>query len=185
MSRTTLSAAVMRPTVSDYLLLLAGAGLSLYLMDLSPFAVEANDNIGNPSLRVAITFLPRLLRLPEGIILLLPLFVGPQFLLGRREGLTAAEWLWLFSWCGTALLTAFGAADFLSLLPALVRANLLWTRFVWYVGFDLAMAGVAVALLVIGLFRPARPWTHQLGLALAFWPVPPLAGIMTLTKLFN
>ncbi len=185
MSHTTFSAAVVRPTLVDYLLLLAGAGLSLYLMDLSPFTVEANDSIGNPGLRAAIPFLPRLLRLPEGIILLLPLFVGPQFLLGRREGLTAAEWLWLFSWCGTALLTVMGAADFLNLLPAIVRANLLWTRFVWYVGFDLAMAGVAVALVMIGFFRPGRPWTHPLGLALALWPVPPLAGIMTLTKLFS
>jgi hypothetical protein len=185
MSRSSFSAAVMRATLVDYLLLLAGAGLSLYLMDLSPFAVEANENIGNPDLRAAIPFLPRLLRLPEGIILLLPLFVGPQFLFGRREGLTAAEWLWLFSWCGTALLTMVGAADFLGLLPVIVHANLLWARFVWYVGFDLAMACVAIALIIVGFFRPGRPWTHQLGLALALWPVPPLAGIMTLTKLFS
>jgi hypothetical protein len=185
MSRTTFPAAVLRPTLVDYLLLLAGAGLSLFLMDLSPFTVEANDNIGNPGLRAAIPFLPRLLRLPEGVILLLPLFVAPQFWFGRREGLTAAEWLWLFSWFGTALLTVIGAADSLSLLPVIVRANLLWIRFVWYLGFDLAMACVAIALIVIGFFRPGRPWTHQLGLALALWPVPPLAGIMTLTKLFS
>ena len=77
MSRTTPSAALTRPTLVDYLLLLAGVGLSLYLMDLSPFGVDATDNISDPGLRAAIPFLPRLLRLPEGVILLLPLFVAP------------------------------------------------------------------------------------------------------------
>ncbi len=175
---------LLRPTVVDYLLFLAGAGLSLYLIELSPFTVEAIDTVNAPVLRTAVSFLPRLLRLPEGVILLLPLFLLFQLPRGRREGLTAVEWLWLLSWFGTVLLTLLAACDHFNLLPEFVQTKLLLVRFVWYVGFELAIAGVAGLLLVVGFFRPARPWTHQLGLALALWPVAPLAGILTLTKLF-
>jgi hypothetical protein len=70
------------------------------------------------------------------------------------------------------------------LLPDFIRRDLLLIRFIWYVGFELAMAALALVLAFVGFLRPARPWTHQLGLALALWPVAPLAGILTLTKLF-
>jgi hypothetical protein len=173
-----------RPTVVDYLVLLAGAGLSIGLIKISPFNVEAANSISDTTVRGAVAFLPRLLRLPEGIILLLPLFLLIQFVRGRREALTMAEWLWLVSWCGTAALTALAAFDHFNLLPEFLRTHLLLIRFVWYVGFDLAIALLASALIVVGFFRPPRPWTHQLALALALWPVAPLAGILTLTKLF-
>jgi hypothetical protein len=168
----------------DYLLLLAGAGLSVYLMQLGSFTVEASDAIGQIQLRAFIAFLPSLLRLSEGIILLLPVFFVLQLVRGRRDGPTAAEWLWLLSWFGTAFLTAVGVCEHLDLLPGFVLAHLLLVRFIWYIGFELAMAALAVVVLCVGFFRPPRPWTHQLGLALALWPVAPLAGILTLTKLF-
>ncbi len=173
-----------RPTLVDYLLLLVGAGLSLYLIDLNPLQLDPSDAVTNPTLRAGVAFLPRLLRLPEGIILVLPFFLVAQWPLGRREGLTTGEWLWLLSWCGTAFLTGLTVAVHFGLLPEIVRANLLLIQFIWYIGFELAMAGLALVLAIIGLFRSPRPWTHQLGLALALWPVAPLAGILTLTKLF-
>jgi hypothetical protein len=71
-----------------------------------------------------------------------------------------------------------------NVLPEFIGGNLLLIQFIWYVGFDLAMAAVALLLVLVGFVRPARPWTHQLGLALALWPVGPVAGILTLTKLF-
>jgi hypothetical protein len=170
--------------VIDYLLLLAGAGLSLYLIDLGPLSVEASGNITDPALKAGIEFLPRLLRLPEGVILLLPFFYLLQMILGRRDSLTAGEWLWLLSWVGTVLLTVLAVFRHLNVLPEFIREKLLLIQFVWYVGFELAMAAVALLLILAGFFRPARPWTHQLGLALALWPVPAIAGILTLTKMF-
>jgi hypothetical protein len=185
MSRSaTPSAPVLRPTVLDYLLLLAGAGLSLFLIELGPLPVEASSAIADPALKTAVGYLPHLLRLPEGITLLLPFFFLLQLPRGRRESLTAAEWLWLVSWFGTALLTALVACAHFNLLPEFIQANLLLIRFVWCVGFELAMAAVALLLLLIGFFRPAPPWTHQLALALALWPAAPVAGILALTKLF-
>jgi hypothetical protein len=184
MSRSATSGPVSRPTVLDYLLLLAGAGLSMYLIDLGPLKVDASDAVTDAALRAAVEFLPRLLRLPEGIILLLPFFYLLQLPLGRRDSLTTGEWLWLLSWFGTGVLTALVACDHFDLLPEFVRKNLLLIRFIWYVGFELAMAALAFVLVLVGFLRPARPWTHQLGLALALWPVAPLAGILTLTKLF-
>jgi hypothetical protein len=184
MSRIVTSGPASRPTLIDYLLLLAGAGLSLALIKLSPFSVEPSDAVTQRALRAAIPLLPRLLRLPEGVILLLPLFFATQFVLGRRDSLTAAEWLWLLSWCGTAILTVLAGCDHFNLLPELLQTNVLLIRLIWYVGFELAMALLACVLIVAGFFRPARPWTHQLALALALWPVAPLAGILALSKLF-
>jgi hypothetical protein len=185
MSSTLIPGPAARPTVVDYLVLLAGAGLSFGLIKLSPFTVDATDNINQSILRYAVPYLPCLLRLPEGIVLLLPVFLLIQLVRGRRESLTAAEWLWLVLWFGTALLTVLGGCERFNLLPEFVRTHLLLVRFVWYVGFDLAVALLAAVLIVVGLFRPTAPWTHQLALALAVWPVAPLAGILTLSKLFG
>src|SRR5258707_10667494 len=111
MSRTFTPAPAARPTVADYLVLLAGAGLSLALIKLCPLTVEAADSISERAVRAAIPLLPRILRLPEGVVLLLPLFFLIQFVRRRQEGLTAGEWLWLVLWCGTALLTGLACCD--------------------------------------------------------------------------
>jgi hypothetical protein len=58
-----------RPYLLDYWFLLAGFGLSLYLLDLNPLTVEPLDAISNQVLRAWIEFLPRLMRLPEGVVL--------------------------------------------------------------------------------------------------------------------
>ena len=183
MSSTLLPGPVARPTVADYLVLLAGAGLSLGLIKLSPFTADAADSISQPILRHAVPYLTSLLRLPEGVVLLLPVFFLIQLVRGRRESLTAAEWLWLVLWFGTAGLTVLGGCERFHLLPELVRTHLLLVRLVWYVGFGLAAALLAVVLIVVGFFRPPAPWTNQLALALAVWPVAPVAGILMLSKL--
>jgi len=184
MARSTTPVSVSRPTVLDYFFLLAGVGLSLFLMEFHPLKVEASDLITNDALRGAIAYLPQLLRLPEGVILVFPVFFIAQFALGRCQGLTAGEWLWLLSWFGTAMLTALAVCNHYQFLPDFVQTNLLLIRFTWYIGFGLAMAGVALFLFIVGFFGAVRPWTHQLALALALWTVAPLAGILTLTKMF-
>jgi hypothetical protein len=53
--------------------------------------------------------LPEAMRLPEGVLLLWPVFLALQRLRGRRQGLTFGEWLWVLAWLGTALLTGLSA----------------------------------------------------------------------------
>ena len=63
MHATTLPPAA-RPTVFDYFVLLLGCSLSLYLMELSPINVRAQDSITNPNVQELIHQLPRPMRLP-------------------------------------------------------------------------------------------------------------------------
>ena len=44
---------------------------------------------------VVASFLPTVMRLPEGVLLLGPVFFLLQVILGRRQGPTGAEWLWV------------------------------------------------------------------------------------------
>ena len=56
-----------RPYLLDYFFLLCGFALSLYLLEWHALIVEPPDSITNSFLRAWIMFLPRLLRLPEGV----------------------------------------------------------------------------------------------------------------------
>jgi hypothetical protein len=172
-----------RPYLLDYLLLLVGFSLSLYLMDLSPLAVEPADQVAQPALRAWVVFLPRLMRLPEGVILFFPVFFVLQKILLRRQAITSGEWLWMIAWLGTAGLTCIAAFRQLVGLPDWLDS--LWTvvRWVWYFGFGAALAATALLLALYGVVRRApMPWTHTLSLALMLWPIPPLVGILLLTK---
>jgi hypothetical protein len=172
-----------RPYLLDYFLLLVGFGLSLYLTDLSPLAVEPADQIAQPALRSWVVFLPRLMRLPEGVILFFPVFFVLQKVMFRRQEITSGEWLRLIAWLGTAGLTCIAAFRQMVGLPDWLDPLWQTVRWVWYLGFGAALAATALLLGLIGLVRRApMPWTHVLGLVLMVWPIPPLVGILLLAK---
>lgn len=172
-----------RPYLLDYFFLLCGFALSLYLMELHPLTIEPLDSITSPFLRGWIEFLPRLLRLPEGVILLFPLFFLPQFILGRRQEISSGEWLWILAWFGTVTLTTLTLVRAAVGLPDVLVPYLLTVRWIWHLGFGAALALLAVLMGLYGLIRRAPlPWTHNLGLVLMVWPILPLAGILLLKK---
>jgi len=172
-----------RPYLLDYCLLLCGFALSLYLMDLHPWPVEAADFVPGRALHVAVEFLPRLTRLPEGVILLFPFFFLPQFVLGRRQEIASGEWLWILAWCGTVALACVMVVRVVVGLPDWLDPYAQAVRWIWHLGFGTALALVALLLLLFGLIRRRpMPWTHGLGLVLVLWPILPLVGILALTK---
>jgi hypothetical protein len=160
---------VSRPSFFDYLILLGGMGLSIYLMQLTPIRAEVEGKLPDPRLAPFIAFLPLLMRVPEGVILCWPLFFAAQWM-GRTQALALGEWLWLFAWAGFALLTAWTAWDHLGGLPDALQPYAAKPRLLWYMLVMPAMGGLALIFLVISLFRAPTPWTNGLGLALVFWP---------------
>ncbi len=175
-----------RPYLFDYFFLLCGFALSLYLMELHRVIVEPADYITNPILRAWFAFLPHLLRLPEGVILLFPLFFLPQFALGRRQEISSGEWLWILTWFGTVVLTGLTLVRASITLPEWLApyVNYLQTvRWIWHLSFGVALAVLAVLLGLWGLIRRSPlPWTHGLGLVLVVWPIAPLVLILLLKK---
>ena len=169
-----------RPNLVDYFLLLLGFALSVYLTRVGPLPIQAKDFVSDPRLRQVVPYLSDLMRLPEGVLLLWPIFLLLQRMLGRKQGLTSIEWLWVLSWVGVAVLgslsawkNSIGFSDWL--LPYLALAPRLW-----YVILVPSMAAMAVVLWLMSLFsRQAAPWTHAFGLALLTWPVAPLVVVLT------
>jgi hypothetical protein len=168
-----------RPTLVDYWLLLLGCGLSLYLIRTGPMPAEADDSRTDPVLREFVAALPDMMRLPEGVLLLWPVFLALQRVRGRKLGLTFGEWLWVLAWLGTALLAGLSAWQKWGVLPEFVQPYAAKPRVVWYVVVMPSMAALAGVMALGGLLRriPA-PWTHSCGLALVIWPVAPLSGIL-------
>jgi hypothetical protein len=172
-----------RPYLLDYFLLLVGFSVSLYLMELSPLTVEPRDEVTHHVARAWVVFLPLLLRVPEGIILFLPVFFLLQFVMLRKHEITSGEWLWIIDWMGTTALTGVAAYRHEFGLPEQLETYWPTARWVWYLGFGAAMAALAALATLYNLIRRApMPWTHGLGLALVLWPVVPLVGILLLTK---
>jgi hypothetical protein len=167
----------------DYVFLLAGCSLSLYLPRLGPLGVELGDTLPSAVRHDLVAFLPAVMRLPEGILLMGPVFCVTQLVRRRGEGLTAVEWLWVISWLGVVLLTGLSAWDYSGTLPEFLRPYASMPRKLWYLIFVPSMALLALVLGVAGLVRrgPA-PWTHTFGLVLLLWPVAPLAAIIGLGK---
>ncbi len=170
------------PTFLDLFLLTAGFGLSYLLLPLD--YPHLSPGATDQPVRIALVrALPGLLRLTEGAILLWPIFHASQRILGRRQALTLAEWLWVLAWLGTATVIGLAACRHWRLLPEFLASVPHWAAFIWYVLVVPSMAFFAVVVLLVGLlYRTPRPWTHALGLALIIWPVLPLAGIMTLSE---
>jgi hypothetical protein len=181
MSRTNPTPPVSRPCFFDYLFLLGGVALSLYLMDLSPIGAEPDGAKPDRHVKAVVAFLPRLMRIPEGIILLWPLFFATQWP-GRSRGLTLGEWLWLLAWVGLALLTALRAWEVLAGLPSWLQPHAVKPRLLWYALLMPGMAALALVFLVVSLFRPQAPWTQGLGLALILWPAVPALVVLSLGK---
>jgi hypothetical protein len=175
--------ASLRPTLVDFILLMGGVCFSLYLMDLAPTTAEAAESETSPEVRVVVAFLPRALRLGEGVFLLWPFFYSTQLLRGRRQVLTGAEWLWVVSWLGIGLLSLVAITDSLGTTPELLKGWSGTMRRGWYMIFVPPMALLALAMTLKGLFRRSPPpWTHSLGLTLILWQVAPLAGILALGR---
>jgi hypothetical protein len=153
------------------------------LIELKPLHAVAAEGVESPFTRFLVEFLPRPLRLTEGILLLWPVFLVTQLLRGRREPLTAAEWLWVVSWLGITLLTGLAAWETSGTLPEFLQEHSSAPFRLWYVIVVPSMAALAVLLGLAGLLRrgPA-PWTHGFAVVLIVWPVGPLAGILTLGR---
>ncbi len=172
-----------RPTLVDYCLLFLGCGLSLYLVRIGPMPAAADDSRTDSGLREVVALLPEAMRLPEGVILLWPVFLMLQRVRGRAQGLTFGEWLWVLAWLGLALLSGLSAWERWGALPEFAQAYAAKPRMFWYIVVVPSMAALAAVLALGGLLRrvPA-PWTHTCGLAMVIWPVAPLAGILLLGK---
>ena len=172
-----------RPTLVDYFLLVLGFALSTYLTRVGPLPVEAREIVADPRLQTAVTYLPDVMRLPEGVLLLGPLFLITQFVMGRRQGLTSIEWLWVLSWLGVVVLSGLTAWRNVIPFPDAVLPYIALVPRLWYVLLVPSMAALAVVLRLLGLFsrRPA-PWTYSFGLVLLVWPVLPLAGILAVAR---
>jgi hypothetical protein len=173
---------VPRPGILDFFLLLAGCALSFSLARM-PLLREPAPN-GLPLAAALVPALPSLLRLPEGVLLLGPLFYLSQRVRGRYQPLTAAEWLWSFAWLGTAGMTALAALLHGSVLSEAARPYIaFWPPLLWYLVLVPSLALVAAVLVPFGLFRrEPPPWTHSLGLALLLWPILPLACLLAFGK---
>jgi hypothetical protein len=183
MSRTPIAVAPARPTLVDYVFLLAGCSLSVYLLDLSPLPIKLSHSSLSAPLHELTVFLPTVLRLPEGILLMWPIFFITQFARRRAQGLTAVEWLWVISWVGVAVLAGLAVCERSGTLPDLFRPYAAMPRKLWYLIFVPSMAALAAFLGVVGVVRrSAVPWTHTLGLVLLLWPIAPLVGILSLGK---
>jgi hypothetical protein len=183
MRRLTPETAPARPLLLDYLLLLAGFGLSLLLCRMASLRVEMDESAVPALLRDFLPLLPDLLRLPEGVILLWPVFHFGQKLVGRRQALTSAEWLWVFAWFGTVAVNGLAAWKQWGAMPDLVASHTTWPPVIWYAILVPSLAILALFLALVGLLRwGVPPWTHNLALALLLWPIAPLVAILTLGR---
>jgi hypothetical protein len=173
-----------RPNVVDYFFLFVGCSLSLYLMFLDPVHVKPKDTVGdNAFLRQVITLLPLPMRLTEGVVLMWPFFLVTQWLTGRSQGLTSAEWLWVVAWIGIAVLTGLAAWDRYAgqTIPEFLRPLLTANRprHLWYLVVVPSMGVLALLFLLLGaLSRGQTPWTHPFSVMLMIWPALPLAAIL-------
>jgi hypothetical protein len=168
-----------RPTWFDYVFILMGCGLSMALTDLSRF--EAHATAGSPALpALVLRWLPHLLFLPLGLLLLWPLFFLTQKCAGRVHPLTPAEWLWGVAWLGAVALTVWIAWQFWGTPPEfLTPASFKGTAFVGYALAMLAMGAVGIVIGLVDLIgRWPRPWTHPFCLALVMWPSLPLLALL-------
>jgi hypothetical protein len=160
-----------RPRWADYFLILCGSALSLFLAEMSGLkAIPAGASPG-PLLQMVARLEPALLFLPQGIVLLWPLFYATQRLLGRQQALTAGEWLWGLAWLVMVLFTGWIAWRLFGATPDVHRHVI-----TGYLVYAVAMAAIALILTFIGLVgRWKQPWTHHFSLVLMLWPALPLA----------
>jgi len=186
MSRADKTASVpSRPTLFDFFLVVSGFGLSLFLSEAVSIEVMAKSDAPPVVVNYLVPILPLLLRLPDGVILLWPIFLLTQRIMGRKQGLTSGEWLWVIAWLVVAVLNVLAWWQRWYDMPAFLRDHLPKVFLIGYVVVMPSMAAVAFVLILLGLIgRWQQPWTHTFGLVLIVWPVLPVAAVVTFTKLF-
>jgi hypothetical protein len=167
--------------VVDYVFLLMGGALSLYLLHIGRLTAEPTPSRSSPALRELVEFLPEVMRLPEGILLMWPAFYLAQLVRRRAEGLTGVEWLWFISWLGVAVLTGLAVWQHSGTLPESLSRYAVMPRKLWYLIFVPSLGLLALVLGILGsLHRGSAPWTHTFGLVLLAWPIAPLLAILSL-----
>lgn len=171
---------VSRPRFLDYFLMFCGVGLSLWLAELSGFQAQPTASTPPEIPLTALKLLPLLLFLPLGVVLFWPVFYTTQRIFGRPLSLTAGEWLWGVSWLITVALTTWIVWQGMGTPPeALQPAAAKGYAFVGYAVASMSLAAIAVLLFLVDLIgRWTQPWTHQLSLVLALWPVLPLIALL-------
>ena len=173
-----------QPTLFDFLLIVSGFGLSLILCRAEGLKVTPAPHAPAVAATHLVPILPLLVRLPEGAILLWPVFVVTQLVLGRRQGPTSGEWLWGIAWLSTVLLTSLSAWQTWGTVPEFARGYLAWAFLLGYLIVVPSMAAIALVLILLGLIgRWQPPWTHTFGLALILWPALPVSGILALARI--
>ena len=165
-----------RPRVVDFLLLWVGLGISALLADMSGLRTVQPQGEPGAALQALLRVLPTLLFLPVGVALFWPCFYMTQWLSGRRQGPTAAEWLLGLAWLGALALTGWCVGKGLGHLPELLTDDDFKRHVVLgYILFMISMGCLALLIWLIGLVgRWRQPWTHTLSLALMLWPAAPL-----------
>lgn len=182
MSRAPIIVPPSRPTLVDYVFLMVGAALSLVLLAIAPLHVQATQD-SSSLLHEWIAFLPGVMRLPEGITLVGPVFYVTQLVRRRAWGLTSVEWLWFLNGVGIALLASMAVWERSGTLPEFLHPYAALPRQLWYLVFVPSMAVLAAVLGIFGLVRRGvTPWTHTFGLVLLVWPLAPLMAILSLGK---
>lgn len=184
MSTVTPGARPSRPILIDFFFLTAGFALSLILFQIPLLRVDPSGGEALPEwLRTLLPRLPEMIRLPEGVLLLWPVFYITQWCMGRTQGLTTTEWLWIFAWVAVIALNAFSAWNAWGTVPDSVKLYARWPPLLWYV---VVVPSMAITALIVSLFglvaRSAAPWTHSLAVALIVWPLVPLAVLLALTR---
>ncbi len=183
MSRAPIVASPSRPTLVDYVFLLLGCSLSLYLLSFSPLRVQAVRENESALLKEFIAFLPAAMRLPEGIVLMGPIFYLTQLARRRTRGLTSLEWLWFLNGLGIAILVGVSVWDRSGMMPDSLTPYAAMPRKLWYLVFAPSMAVLAAVLGVLGMARrEAVPWTHTFGFVLLVWPAASLLAILSLAN---
>jgi hypothetical protein len=163
----------------DYFLILLGASLSVFLLQIGgPLPMPKADTPEWVSTHL-LPLLPVMMYLPQGILLLWPLFYLGQRLRGRPQALSAGEWLWGVAWIGTLLLTAWVSWMRWGTPPEFAEDLQFPPQAIWTIIVSPVMAAIALAIGVINLFaRWKQTWTHTFGLVLLLWPVLPLSGLL-------
>lgn len=173
-----------RANALDFFLVLLGFALSQFLATLPAVSWDLGPAAPMRVVPRLLMTLPTLLRLPEGVVLLWPVFLTLQRIRGRTEGLTVGEWLWVFAWLGTAVMVLLGLWKDVGFIPERLAPYAAWPTVVWYALVVPSMALVALLLLLIGLASEReRPWTHAFGLVLLLWPAVPLGAMAACVRL--
>lgn len=164
------------PTWLDFVLILLGVVLSLYLTNLAEvrvFRSTATPSWLGEGLAQAI---PAVLLLPIGIYLWWPIFYSTARFRGRSENLTLVEYLWGTAWLIDLVVIGLIVGKHWEINLVVIDQTTIRSYASW--GLLIIATGLAILGTLGGMAglvqRTPRPWTHHLGIALMLWPVLPL-----------